>query len=147
MSTPTIAIADPFDQLLAAAETTLAVMARDLTGTGNKYGLNSPSFTSLALGVACRVAILNVPSDREFLAKSKEHIAFRKVFLRPWFQDPSPDGSYQPEHVYESVTYNTKPLTSDHWFQINGEMYNIFELRNPSLLFHHFEASCRVIEV
>jgi hypothetical protein len=146
-STPTIPIADPFDQLLAAAKTTATVMQRDLAGTGDGYGLNSPSFTALATGVPCRVGILGVPPDKEFLAKSKEHIAFRKVLLRPWFADPSPDGSYQPNHAVGATTYNTEPLTGFNWFLIDGEMYNIFELRNPSFLFHHFEALCRVIEV
>lgn len=147
MSTPTIPIADPFDQLIAAADTVANILARDLAGSGNAYGVNNPSFTTLFTGWPCRVGILSVPADKEFLAKSKEHIAFRKVLMRPWFQDQSPDGSYQPDHVYNSVTYNTEPLTSDNWLQINGENYNIFELRNPSLLFHHFEALCRVIEV
>jgi hypothetical protein len=144
MSTTAIAIGDPFDSLLNA---TLAVLERDLAGSGNAYGLNNPSFTTLFEGWPCRVATMAVPPDREFLAKSKEHIAFRKVFLRPWFADQSPDGSYQPNHVIGATTYNTEPLTSDNWLLIAGENYNIFELRNPGLLFHHLEASCRVIEV
>ncbi len=143
MSTPTSVLANPFDQMLNSVA---SVLARDLTGTGNKYGANSPTFTTLASGVACRVGILSVGTDRELLAKSKEDVAFRKVYLRPWYQDQSPDGSSLPNWVYNSVTYNTQPLTHDHWFLIDGENYDIFELRNPGLLYHHLEALCRIIE-
>jgi hypothetical protein len=142
--TPTSVLADPFDQMLNAVAT---VMQRDLAGTGDKYGKNSPTFSTVGAPLPCRVGILSVGTDRELLAKSKEDIAFRKVLLRPWFVDQSPDGSHQPNHTVGGTTYNTQPLTHNHWFQINGEMYDIFELRNPGLLFHHFEALCRVIEV
>ena len=144
MSTPASVIADPFDLSLNSGS---SVLARDLTGTGNGYGQNNPTFSTLATGVACRVGILSVGTDRESLAKSKEDIAYRKVFLRPWYQDAAPDGSYLPNHVVGATTYNTEPLTHDHWLQINGEMYDIFELRNPSGLNHHLEALCRIVEV
>lgn len=143
-TTPTVVVADPFDQLLNQVA---SVMARDLTGTGNAYGQNSPTFSTLATNVPCRFATLSVGSDKEFLAKSKEDIAFRKVFLRPWFQDQAPDGSHVPNHVIGATTYNTQPLTHDHWLEIAGEMYDIFELRNPGGMNHHLEALCRIVEV
>jgi hypothetical protein len=144
VSTPTSVIADPFDSLLNQVAT---VMARDLAGSGDAYGQNSPAFSALASNVACRLSTLAVPPDLQFRARSEEDIAFRKVILRPWFQDPAPDGSYVPNHGVGATTYNTQPLTPEHWFQINGEMYDIFELRNPGGMNHHLEASCRVIEV
>jgi len=144
VATTALGVGDPFDALLNQVA---AILSRDAPGSGDKYGQNSPVFATIASGVKCRYATLSqVPTDEEFLAKSKEAIAFRKVYLRPWFADASPDGSYQPNHVYESTTYNTEPLTHDNWLQINGENYDIFELRNPGGLYHHFECLCRVIE-
>jgi hypothetical protein len=45
------------------------------------------------------------------------------------------------------VTYNTQPLSHLHWLLINGENYDIFEVRNPGGRNHHVEALCRLIEV
>lgn len=126
---------------------TANVMVRDLAGTGNAYGQNNPAFSQVASGWPCRVSILGVPVDLEFRAKDKLGIAFRKVLMRPWFLDQSPDGSYVPNHVYQSLTYNTEPLTNSHWLQIATQMYDIFEMRNPGGLNHHLEISCRVILV
>ena len=144
MSTPTSIIADPFDLLL---NLTATVQVRDLAGSGDAYGKNSPTFSTVATGIACAIGLLSVGTDREYLAKSKEGIAFRKVLLRPWYQDASPDGSWVPYHVVSAVTYNTEPLSHDHWLLINGENYDIFEVRNPGGRNHHFEALCRLIEV
>ena len=142
--TPTSVLADPFDQLLNLIA---SVLVRDLAGTGDAYGKNSPTFTTIATGIPCALGLLSVGTDREFLAKSKEGVAFRKVLLRPWFQDQSPDGSRVPYWVYQTVTYNTQPLSHLHWLLINGENYDIFEVRNPGGRNHHVEALCRLIEV
>jgi hypothetical protein len=143
-TTPTSIIADPFDQQL---QYVASVLVRDLSGTGDAYGKNSPTFSTIATGVKCAVIFQSVPADREFLAKSKEGIAFRKVLLRPWYVDASPDGSWVPQHVYNGTTYNTKPLSHAHWLLINSENYDIYEVRNPGWQNHHFEALCRLIEV
>jgi hypothetical protein len=132
---------DPFDSLL---NQTASVMVRDVSGADG-YGQANPAFTTVATGVPCRISTAAVPSDKEFLAKFKMDIAYKKVLLRPWFLDPAPDGSYVPNHVVGATTYNTEPLTHDHWFQIDGQNFDIFELHNPGGMNHHLEAWCRLI--
>lgn len=87
---------DPFDSLLNQLA---SVLTRD-TATGDAYGLSDPAFTTIATGVPCRVSSGSVGIDKELMAGSKEDIAFKKVFMRPWF-----DGS-------------GNPLTHDHWLLI-----------------------------
>lgn len=140
---PAVAPRAPFDLLLNKLA---AVMTRDVSG-GDGYGQADPSFATVATGVPCRISTASVSSDMEFRAKSKEDIAFKKVFLRPWFLDPSVDGSYAPNHVVNGVTYNTQPLTHGHWLQIDGDMYDIYELHNPGGLDHHLEVLCRMVLV
>lgn len=142
-TTPTSAIVDPFDLMLNKVG---VIKERTTSGYGG-YG-GTPSLSTVGATAKCRYATLaSVPTDIEFRSKSKEAIAFRKVFLRPWFVDQSPDGSYEPSHVIGPDTYNTQPLRPTHWLLIENEMYDIYELRNPGGLYHHFEACCRVIEV
>lgn len=118
---------DPFDLLLIARA---AVMLRVASSAGG-YG-GTASFTTLATGVPCRVAEDSVPTDKEFLAKSKEGIAYKKVFLRPWFDS------------------DNNPLNHDHWFQItvngNTNMYDIFSIHDPGGMGHHLEVECRVVD-
>jgi len=108
---------DPFDSML---NTTLDILTRD-TAPGDKRGISDPSFTVIAMGVPCRVAEgKGVPAGKELLAKSKLAIAYRKIFMRPWFADPSPDGSYTPNWTVGGNLFNTQPLTHDHWLRITG---------------------------
>src|ERR1700678_2227046 len=99
---------DPFDSLLTLTASILERVASSAGGYGG-----APSFTIIATGVPCRVATFSVPADKEMLARAKEDIAFKKVYMRPWFLDPSPDGSYVPNWTVAGVTYNTEPLTHD----------------------------------
>lgn len=118
---------DPFDSLLNQLA---SVLVRDVSGS-DAYGQANPSFTTVATGIPCRVSTLSVGTDREYLAKSKEDIAFKKVYMRPWF-----DGG-------------GKPLTHDHWLEIvvngNDNMYDIFEIRDPGGMGHHLEVLCRLV--
>ena len=118
---------DPFDLLLNNVAT---IMTRSTAG-GDGYGQNSPNFTPVATNVPCRVDTDLVPKDKEFLAKSKEAIAYKVVLMRPWF-----DGS-------------GNPLTHDHWFQItvggNTNMYDIYQIHDPGGIGHHLEVECRLI--
>jgi len=148
---------DAFDGLLNA---TADVLIRD-TSSGDKRGMSSPAFTTLTSGIACRVAEgTAIPRGKELLTRSKLAIAYRQVFMRPWFQDQSPDGSYIPYAVVSGVTYNTKPLTHDHWLLIPsastlnsrsqatpGEMLDIFDIDNPGLAHHHLEVWARIVQV
>jgi hypothetical protein len=107
--------ADPFDALL---NMTLDILIRN-TSPGDSRGMSSPVFTVIALGVPCRVAQgKGVPRGKEDFAKSKLAIAYREVFMRPWFADPSPDGSYIPNWLVSGNTFNTQPLTHYHWLRI-----------------------------
>jgi hypothetical protein len=147
--------ADPFDAFLIS---TMDILERD-TSAGDKLGMSSPAFNTVASGIACRVGMGKVaPKGKEERAKSKLAMAYREVYLRPWFSDPSPDGSFFPYTVVSGVTYNTKPLTHDHFLQIPsassvnannepvpGELYDIDEINNPGLAHHHLEVSCQVI--
>jgi hypothetical protein len=118
---------DPFDSLLNQLAT---VMVRDVSGADG-YGQANPTFSTIATGVPCAVDIDKVPSDKEFLAKSKEAIEYKMVFMRPWF-----DGS-------------GNPLSHDHWLQItvngNTNMYDIFQIHDPGGLGHHLEVECRLL--
>lgn len=146
---------DPFDALLTS---TLDVLQRD-TSNGDKHGFSDPTFTKVATGIPCRVAMGKVaPKGREERAKAKLAIAYREVYIRPWFLDPAPDGSFIPFTVISGVTYNTQPLTHNHAFLIPsstavnsnnepvpGEIYDITDIDNPGLEHHHLEVSCQVI--
>lgn len=135
---------DAFDLYLNKFAT---VLTRSTQG-GDGYGQADPTFTPVDVGVPCRVSVAMAGTDIELRAKSKEDIAFRKVYIRPWFLDASPDGSYVPNHAVGGVTYNTQPLTHDHWLQIDSQMYDIAEEpRNPGGLNHHLELVCRIVEV
>jgi hypothetical protein len=118
---------DPFDLLLNQVAT---VMTRTASSAGG-YG-GTASFTTVGTGVPCAVHEDSVPTDKEFLAKSKEGIAYKKVFLRPWFDT------------------DNNPLTHDHWFQItvngNTNNYDIFQIHDPGGIGHHLEVECRVID-
>lgn len=148
--------ADPFDAQLTS---TLDVLIRD-TSVGDERGISDPTFTTLATGVRCRVAMgKGVEKGKERVSKDKVTIAYREVFLRPWFLDPSPDGSYVPYTVVNAVTYNTKPLTHNHWLlvpsstslnsnnePIPGEEFDIQEVNNPGFAHHHLEVSCILVQ-
>ncbi len=147
--------ADPFDALLTS---TADVMTRN-TSPGDKRGISDPAFTTVATGIRCRVAANKIaPKGKEDRAKMKLSIAYREVFLRPWFLDPSPDGSYIPYTVVGGITYNTQPLTHNHWLlipsstsvnvngdAIPGEQYDITEIDNPGLMHHHLEVACELV--
>jgi hypothetical protein len=147
---------DVFDALL---NTTADILTRD-TSAGDKRGISSPAYTTVATGILCRVAEgKEVPRGKEELAKAKVAIAYREVFMRPWFLDPSPDGSYIPNWVSSGVTYNTKPLTHNHWMLIPsatvknsnnqatpGEYYDIFDIDNPGQANHHIEVWSRLVQ-
>jgi len=134
-------VADVFD---AQLDKLANVLTRSTAG-GDKYGLADPSYTTVATAVPCHLSTGSVGTDKELLAKAKEAIAYKKVFLRPWFLDPAPDGSYAPNHAIGATSYNTKPLTHDHWFQIDGVMYDIFQIHNPAGKDHHLEVWCRLV--
>jgi hypothetical protein len=104
-----------FDTLL---NTTLDILTRD-TSAGDSRGMSNPAFTVVAMGVPCRIAEgKGIPRGKELLAKSKLAIAYRQVFMRPWFADPSPDGSYIPNWTVSGNVFNTQPLTHFHWLRI-----------------------------
>jgi hypothetical protein len=106
---------DVFDALL---NTTADILTRDTTGD-DKRGMQNPTFTTIASGIPVRVSVGHgVPRGKEDRVKSKLAIGYRKVFMRPWFVDASPDGSFIPYWVVAGVTYNTRPLTHDHWLLI-----------------------------
>jgi hypothetical protein len=149
--------ADAFDYELTS---TLDILQRD-TATGDKRGMSDPTFATVASNIACRVAMGQVaPKGHEDRAKSKLAMAYREVYIRPWFADASPDGSYIPFTVVGGVTYNTQPLTHNHFFlipsaaalnsnnqPIPGELYDITEIDNPGLEHHHLEVQCQIIVV
>ena len=148
---------DAFDGQL---NTTADVLIRD-TASGDKRGMSNPAFITLASGILCRVSEgTGTPRGRELRAKSKIQLDFREVFMRPWFLDPSPDGSYIPYNVVSGTTYNTQPLTHDHWLLIPsasvlnsnseatpGDMYDITDIDNPGLENHHLEVWAQIVQV
>lgn len=146
---------DPFDALLTS---TLDILERD-TSAGDKRGISDPTFNTVATGIPCRVAMTKVTArGKEERAKSKLAVAYRDIYIRPWFADLSPDGSFIPYTVVSGVTYNTQPLTHNHFFlvpsstavnsnnePIPGELYDITEIDNPGLQHHHLEVCCHVV--
>jgi hypothetical protein len=147
--------ADPFDAQLTS---TLDILSRD-TASGDKRGISDPTFTTIATGIPCRVAEgKTAQKGKEVRTKSTVALAYREVYMRPWFLDPAPDGSFVPFTVVSGITYNTKPLTHNHWLlipsstavnsnrePIPGEQYDITEIANPGLAHHHLEVSCEVV--
>jgi hypothetical protein len=148
---------DVFDAML---NTTADIMTRD-TSAGDARGMSNPAFTTIATGIAVRVAEGNeVPRGKELLAKAKIAVAYREVFMRPWYLDQSPDGSSFPFWVSGGTTYNTMPLTHDHWMLIPsataknannqatpGAMYDIFDIDDPGKTHHHLEIWSRLVLV
>jgi hypothetical protein len=146
---------DVFDALL---NTTADIITRD-TSAGDSRGMSNPAYTTLATGVLCRATEgKGVPKGKELLSRSKLALAYREVFMRPFFFDASPDGSYIPYWVHNGTTYNTSPLTHEHWLLIPsttvlnannqatpGEYLDIFDIDNPGEANHHLEVWCRVI--
>lgn len=146
---------DPFDAMLT---TTLDVLARNTT-TSDDYGLSDPTFIPLDTGIPCRVSMSGaVPKGREMRAKSKVTVTYAEVFMRPWFEDPAPDGSFVPYAVVSGTTYNTRPLSHEHWLQIPsstalnsngqavpGDLYDITDIDNPGFANHHLEVWCELV--
>lgn len=146
---------DPFDGMLT---TTADVLART-AGFGDSYGLSDPSFSTLDTGVACRVQMgSGVQRGKEDRAKSKVTISYAEVFMRPWFEDKSPDGSFVPYAVFNGTTYNTRPLSHEHWLRIPsstalnsnneavpGDLYDITDIDNPGFANHHIEVWCELV--
>jgi hypothetical protein len=118
---------DPFDLQMNQVAT---VMTR-VASTAGGYG-GTASFTNLTPTWPCRVAEDSLPSDKEFLAKSKEGIAYKKVFGRLY------------------VDSNGNPLNHDHWLQITMDgttkNYDIFQIHDPGGMGHHLEVECRVVD-
>jgi hypothetical protein len=146
---------DPFDTLLT---TTFDVLTRDTTGD-DKRGMASPAYTTVASNIACRLMEASgTPRGKKERAKAKTAFMYHAVFMRPWFLDPSPDGSYIPYWVDGGTTYNTKPLTQDNWLLIPsasvensndqatpGSYYDITDIENPGGANHHLEVWCQVL--
>jgi hypothetical protein len=146
---------DPFDAYLT---TTADVLARD-TLSGDDYGLSDPSFITLDTGVACRVSMsAGVQKGREVRAKSNVTVTYAEVFMRPWFNDPAPNGAFVPYEVVNGTTYNTQPLSHDHWLRIPsstsvnenqepvpGDLYDITDIDNPGFANHHIEVWCELV--
>lgn len=146
---------DPFDAMLT---TTADVLARNIS-TSDDYGLADQSFIPLATGIACRVSMSGgVPKGRELRAKSKVTVTYAEVFMRPWFEDQAPDGSFIPFAVVNGTTYNTRPLSHEHWLKIpsstalnsngqavTGDLYDITDIDNPGFANHHLEVWCELV--
>jgi hypothetical protein len=129
----TTAFTDPFDALLISTADVLTRDASPAGSSGDAYGLSDPAFTTVDTGVPCRVSSNPVGTDKEMMARMKEDIAYKKVFMRPWY-DPN----------------NRNPLSHDHWLRIYGydtsSLYDIFEIRDPGGMGHHLEIDCRLVE-
>ncbi len=148
--------ADPFDYELTS---TLDILTRD-TASGDERGISDPTFTTVATGVKCRVSVgKGVTKGKEESAKSNIALAYRMVYLRPWYLDASPDGSFVPFATVNNITYNTQPLTHHHWFlvpsstavnsnnePIPGEQYDIQEIEDAGLVHHHLAVTCLVVQ-
>jgi hypothetical protein len=147
---------DAFDALL---NTTADVLIRD-TSAGDSRGMSSPAYTILATAIACRVQQDGgTPAGKEVRAKAKSSLDFQIVFMRPWFSDPAPNGSFFPYVVVAGVTYNTHPLTHNHWLLIPsasvvnsngqatpGDMYDISDINNPGAVNHHLQLDCQLVK-
>lgn len=133
---------DAFDSSLKQV---CSIMVRDV-GAGNSYGVSSPAFVTLATNVPCRVA-LGRGRAKEYKAEKKTSRNYRIVYMRPWYADQAPDGSNLRNHVVGGTTYNTQPLTHDHWIQFAGQNYDAYQVENPGEIDHHLEVYCELILV
>ena len=149
---------DGVDAFDAQLTTTLDILSRD-TSIGDERGLSDPAFTPVARNIPCRVAEGKVAGKgKEDRSKTHVAIAYREVYMRPWFADPAPNGSFVPYTVISGVTYNTQPLTHNHWLLIPsasalnsnheavpGDFYDITEIIDPGYAHHHLEVACEVV--
>ena len=133
---------DAFD---AQLNQTCNIMVRN-QGAGNSYGVSSPNFVTIATGVLCRVA-LGRGRAKEWKEQKKIAKNYRIVYMRPWYADQAPDGSFLRNHVVGGTTYNTQPLTHDHWLQFIGQNYDIMQVENPGEVDHHLEVYCELVLV
>lgn len=116
---------DLFDEQLKSLAT---ILIRGV-GTADSYGVAPPELTTVATNVPCRVS-LGRGRPKELKAEKKIAENYKCVFMRPWFADPPT---------------NSQPLTHNHWLEINGQLYDIFQIDDPSLLGHHLEVWCELI--
>lgn len=147
--------ADPFDAMLTSR---LDILERD-TSLGDELGMSDPTFNTIATGIPCRVSQgKGVQKGNEVRSKSTVALTYREVFMRPWFRDPAPNGSFVPFTVVSGITYNTLPLSHNHWFlipsatsvnanneSIPGEQYDILEIANPGLAYQYLAVTCEVV--
>ena len=139
-------ISDPFDLLLKHSAD---ILVRNASGE-DKRGMADPTFTSVFTGWPCRDTTgKSIKRGREWFAQSKKAIIYHEVFMRPWYVDQSPDGSFQPNYVFGATTYNTQPLLHEHWLALNGEKHDIWEIDkvwNQDGSMHHLEVWTQVVQ-
>lgn len=109
---------DPFDALLIS---TCTILAKG-NGSPDSDNHESQAFSTVASNIPCRVSTAALGRPKEYKTEKQASENYRTIFMRPY-----------------------AGLTPHHWLQIDGVLYNIFEIKNPSGLNHHFEIIAQVL--
>lgn len=116
---------DPFDNLL---NKTCAILKNQSAKDG--YGQKSAQprdFTTILDNVRCRISTDAIGRPKEFKVEKKSSLSYVVIFMRP----PALPGGAK--------------LTPHHWLKIEGQFYNIFEVKNPGGLNHHYEVISELV--
>lgn len=113
-----------FDKLLVSS----ADILLRTPGAADEYGVAPSTFATVDSGISCRLSTVAKGRPKEYKSEKKFEVKYVTVFMRPWV-DPA-DGT---------------PLTHDHWFLINGQYYDIFQINDPSGIGHHLEVDCELV--
>lgn len=109
-------MADAFDTQLIS---TCKVLGKDTSGTVNKYGQPSQTFSTLLTGWPCRLST-RPSGGKEFKAVKQAGKNYFVVFMR-------------------LPTFTGSPLNIHHWLEIDGVQYNVLNVNDPSNMHHHLE--------
>lgn len=127
-------MADLFDSLM---NNTCSVLGR-VAGAVDAAGLTPRTTAVLESGVPCRVSRL---SGDELKGIKEVSIRDSKIYMRPW----AISGATVSHPASAADAAGKVELNSDFFITVGSKKFNIKNVANPSLAYHHFE--CLVEEV
>jgi hypothetical protein len=121
-------MADAFDSLM---NNTCSVLGRT-AGTQDAAGLTPRTTAVLESGVPCRVSRL---TGDELKGVKEISIRDSKIYMRPW----AISGSTVSHPTSLADAAGKIELNTDMSIQVGSKVFNIKNVANPSLAYHHFE--------
>lgn len=121
-------MAELFDSLM---NNTCSILGR-VAGAQDGYGQTPTTLATLESGVPCRVSRL---SGEELKGEKEISIRNSKIYMRPWaISGSSPSSPRSLAEATGKVELNTTMT-----IQVGDKTFNILNVANPSLAYHHFE--------